>query len=348
VKRISGIEGLRPGRRCRVHAGPSGRWRSFTLLAVLLAVTIPACGDVGQGEWQGMEMIALEGATIFTSPHVSPIENGVVLIVDGVIEAVGRRDQVPVPAAALRIEAQGLSVMAGFWNTHVRVDEELLQAAATGSAENVEFLIQNRFTRFGFTTLVETATPRDRLVVLIERIQSGEVMGPRIISTGGTQVAGIHWPEASDMLGGDGVIHVPGGPETVLVPALGLVRDAALASPVTAATGPMEQLAEVGDRILGFVNAGGSLMFGSGAGYVDQYDPTTDLLVLEEAGIPFSTRLASLTTVPAERFDYFSLGVVEQGMVADLVLVDGDPEVDVNAFGRVRIVFREGRPLFVR
>jgi imidazolonepropionase-like amidohydrolase len=331
-----------------MHAGSSGGWKSFPLPGVLLAVAIAACGDVGQGEWQGVEMVALEGATVFTSPHVSPIENGVVLIVDGVIEAVGRRDQVPVPAAALRIEAQGLSVMAGFWNTHVRVDEELLQAAATGSAEEVEFLIQDRFTRFGFTTLVETSTPRDRLVVLIERIQSGEVMGPRILSTGGAQVAGIHWPDASAMLAGSGSIDVPGGTGTVLVPALGLVREVALAGSATAAIGPMEQLAEVADGIRGFVSAGGSLMFGSGAGYVDQYDPTTDLLVLEEAGIPFSTRLASLTTVPAERFDYFSLGVVEPGMVADLVLVDGDPEVDVNAFGRVRIVLREGRPLFVR
>jgi len=348
VTRGSAIEGLRQSRRCHVNARLSGRLRSFAPLVVLLVVAIPACGDVRQGEWQGMEMIALEGATIFTSPHVSPIENGVVLIVDGVIEAVGRRDQVPVPAAALRIEARGLSVMAGFWNTHVRVDEDLLQAATTGSAEEVELLLQDHFTRFGFTTLVETSTPRDRLVALIERIQSGEVMGPRILSTGGVQLAGIHWPDASTLLGGDGTIHVPGGTETVLVPALGLVREVALAASPTGAIGPMEQLAEVADGILSFVNGGGSLMFGSGAGYVDQYDPMTDLLVLAEAGIPFSTRLASLTTVPAERFDYFSLGVVEQGMVADLVLVDGDPEVDVNAFGRVRIVLREGRPLFVR
>jgi hypothetical protein len=35
-------------------------------------------------------------------------------------------------------------------------------------------------------------------------------------------------------------------------------------------------------------------------------------------------------------------------MVADLVLLDGDPEVDATAFTRVNLVLREGRPLFVR
>jgi hypothetical protein len=33
-------------------------------------------------------------------------------------------------------------------------------------------------------------------------------------------------------------------------------------------------------------------------------------------------------------------------MVADLVLVDGDPEADITSLARIRLVLREGRTIF--
>ena len=94
------------------------------------------------------------------------------------------------------------------------------------------------------------------------------------------------------------------------------------------------------------MDLGGRLIFGTGAGYNPRYDPMSEHILLEEGAIPFASRLASLTTEPAVRFGYGYVGGVWPGMVADLVLVEGDPEVDVTAFGRVRLVLREGRPLF--
>lgn len=311
-------------------------------------VGLVGCGDSGSGEWQGFELLVIEGATVFTSPFVDPIENGVVFIVNGVIESVGVRGSIPIPAAALRIEGDGFSVLPGFWNAHVRIDADLLEAAQFASAEDLEFLIRERFTRYGFTSLVETGTPRALLEPLLHRLVSGEVLGPRILAIGGTLVAGVHWADPEELLEGQGLLQLPGGSGTALVPGLGLARERAQQASPTEVLGPTERLQASMGRIRDFVQGGGQLLFGTGSGYTDQYDPITDHLLLDDGGIPFPVRLAALTTVPADRFGFLYLGEIEPGMVADLVMVEGDPEVDVTALARVQLVLREGRPLFVR
>jgi len=327
------------------------RFRQFAVaggLAGVLAGGLAGCGEPGSGEWQGFELLAIEGATVFTSPFLDPIENGVVFIVNGVIESVGVRGSMAIPAAALRIEGDGSSVLPGFWNAHVRIDPDLLEAARFASAEDLEFLIRERFTRYGFTSLVETGTPRALLEPLLNRLASGEVAGPRILAIGGTMVAGVHWVDPQELLGGQGPLDVPGGSGTALVPGLGLAMERAQQASAAEVLGPTERLQASVGRILDFVRGGGQLLFGTGAGYTDQYDPINDHLLLEDGGIPFPARLASLTTVPADRFGFLYLGEIEPGMLADLVMVEGDPEVDVTALARVQVVLREGRPLFVR
>jgi len=311
------------------------------LLALL--TLIPACQDeVVEERLDGTGMLAIVGATVFTSPAVDPIENGVVIIVDGVVEAVGPRGMVPVPPAAAVFDGTGHSVVAGFWNAHVRMDPEILEVAAAGSAAELQQLLQERFSRFGFTTLVETSTPRGELDVLIERIQSGEVLGPRIVAVGGAQVFGVHFPDAVEIPWSPSLLEHLRSEDVALVSGLGLLIEESALDPVGGAARVDLAL----ERLDGFVGSGGRLLFGNGAGYASQYDPLSELLLLADAGIPFAHRLASLTTVPANRFGFAYLGGVEPGLVADLVLLEGDPEVDVTAFGRVRLVLREGRPLF--
>jgi imidazolonepropionase-like amidohydrolase len=68
---------------------------------------------------------------------------------------------------------------------------------------------------------------------------------------------------------------------------------------------------------------------------------------MREAGLTFAQILASLTTAPAKRFGAASrTGTVAAGMDADLVVVKGDPSIDIAALVDVQYAFRKGRLLY--
>ena len=90
--------------------------------------------------------------------------------------------------------------------------------------------------------------------------------------------------------------------------------------------------------------AGGVVIFGTDVGYMDDYDPSDEYALLAEAGMTFREILAALTTTPAERFgDAKRLGRIAPGLLADLVVLSGDPAQDVRAFARVRYTIRDGK-----
>ncbi|HEY7697696.1 MAG TPA: amidohydrolase family protein, partial [Vicinamibacteria bacterium] len=66
--------------------------------------------------------------------------------------------------------------------------------------------------------------------------------------------------------------------------------------------------------------------------------------LMAEAGMSFRQILASLTTAPAERFgDSSRLGRVALGLDADLVVLEGDPYLDIRALSAVRYTLRGGK-----
>lgn len=102
-------------------------------------------------------------------------------------------------------------------------------------------------------------------------------------------------------------------------------------------------LREVGD----YQRLGGSIWFGTDVGYLEDYDPAVEFELLRRAGLSFDQILAALTTSPASRLPGGDKrGRVEAGMKADLVVIDGDPAQDPEAWTRVRYVLRDGQKLF--
>jgi hypothetical protein len=75
--------------------------------------------------------LALTGATIYPSPDLPAIRNGVILLRDGRIAAVGRHGEVTVPRGADTLDCTGLTVTAGFWNSHVHSPATASPAAST-------------------------------------------------------------------------------------------------------------------------------------------------------------------------------------------------------------------------
>jgi imidazolonepropionase-like amidohydrolase len=93
-------------------------------------------------------------------------------------------------------------------------------------------------------------------------------------------------------------------------------------------------LHEVGD----YQRLGGSIWFGTDVGFLEDYDPALEFALLQRAGLSFDQILAALTTAPAARLPGGNdRGRVKPGMIADLVVLDGDPAEDPKAWTRVRI-----------
>jgi len=67
--------------------------------------------------------MALVGGTIYTGSHEAPIENGIVVVRDGRIAAIGTRDQVPVPADCATIDVKGRFLTPGLIDTHVHYSQ---------------------------------------------------------------------------------------------------------------------------------------------------------------------------------------------------------------------------------
>jgi len=91
-----------------------------------------------------------------------------------------------------------------------------------------------------------------------------------------------------------------------------------------------------------YASAGGEILFGTDVGYIDHYDTSLEYELMARAGMSFRDILASLTTTPAKRFHDAERGRVAKGMIADLVVLDADPSLDVRAFSKVDDVIRAG------
>ena len=128
--------------------------------------------------------LALVGGTIYPSPTEEPIRNGVVLIQSGKIAAVGSRSLVPLPQTLKTLDCSGLTITAGFWNSHVHFFERKWTNAATIPVPDLSRQLQDMLTRFGFTSVFDLSSMWENTRRIRDRIESEEVPGPRIRSTG--------------------------------------------------------------------------------------------------------------------------------------------------------------------
>ncbi|HET7787273.1 MAG TPA: amidohydrolase family protein [Myxococcales bacterium] len=128
--------------------------------------------------------LALVGATVHPAPGDRPILDGVVLVERATIAAVGRRADVGVPDGSRVLDCSGRAITAGFCNSHVHFFERKWADAGTVPADELALQLEEAFTRFGFTSVFDTGSPWENTRRIRERIESGEVHGPKIRSTG--------------------------------------------------------------------------------------------------------------------------------------------------------------------
>ena len=150
------------------------RIRLALLLGVLLIVHVAA----------GASDLALVGAKIYPSPTDPAIENGSIVIHDGVIVAVGPSATVKIPTSATVIECKGLVVTAGFWNSHVHILTPVLLHGKEAEGPQLQQELDAMFNRWGFTTVYDISSVLDNTLAVRRRIESGELRGPRVLTVG--------------------------------------------------------------------------------------------------------------------------------------------------------------------
>jgi imidazolonepropionase-like amidohydrolase/ABC-type multidrug transport system permease subunit len=96
------------------------------------------------------------------------------------------------------------------------------------------------------------------------------------------------------------------------------------------------------------IRAGVPILAGSDAGNPVTFHGVSlirELELLAEAGMPLVDVLKSATSRPADRLGQSSLGRIQAGAIADLVLLGADPTEHVSAYRSVRSVYLGGRKL---
>lgn len=380
--------------------------------------------------------LVLAGATVYPSPDAAPIRDGVVVVEGDRIVAVGARAHVRLPRDAEVIDASGRFIVAGFTNSHVHFTEPKWNEARTLPAERLSAQLEAFALRWGFTTVVDIGSSTVNTIALRERIEGGEVRGPRIFTTGIPLYPenGIPWylrealppevlaqlhtpatPQAAEAIiahqlaqGADGVklftgagmgrgVVKPMDPATAraavdaarrlgrpvfahasdisgLEPALharvGIIAHALddtdtnawsaevirrmvegnmALIPTLKLFGKLDHIGAIQRKVGEFARAGGVVLFGTDVGFLEDYDPQEEYVLMGGAGLGWRAILASLTTAPARRFGGIRHGgQVAPGMPADLVVLDQDPAADARAFAAVVRTIRGGRTVYER
>jgi imidazolonepropionase-like amidohydrolase len=162
--------------------------RSVAVIAgfvVAAGCTTSAPPDSRSSDSPRRDAWVLSGARIYTTPDAQPIDDGTILVEGGRIAMVGSTAAIQLPAGLPTSRCSGGVVVAGFQNSHVHFTQPEYQGAATAPAHRLSEQLERMLGRYGVTTAIEIAsTDVKNSVALRDRIERGEVRGPRIMTVG--------------------------------------------------------------------------------------------------------------------------------------------------------------------
>ena len=132
-------------------------------------------------------VLVLTHARVYPSPGAPPLEDAVLVVQDGRVASLRQASSKvagPMPHAATVIDCTGMTVTAGLWNSHVHILPANLLHADKKSGSQLTVALQAMLTRWGFTTVFDVASVLANTSGIRTRIASGEILGPRILTTG--------------------------------------------------------------------------------------------------------------------------------------------------------------------
>lgn len=154
----------------------------LTLALLILLVWLGAAPSPAHARPEAPGRIAIVGAAVYVSPDAMPVQDAVILIAGDRIEKVGPRATTPVPAGYRIVDQSGRVVTAGFWNSHVHLTTPVFLGAETAADAALENELERSLTRWGFTTVFDLASTTPVALAVRNRIETGRVKGPRVLS----------------------------------------------------------------------------------------------------------------------------------------------------------------------
>ena len=155
-------------------------WRSAVLPFALL---VAACSKPGAG------VVALEGARLIDGSGGPPIDDALILVRNGHIEAVARVNEIRVPKGAEVVNLTGKTIIPGLIDAHAHVERWAIP----------------RYLAWGVTTVRDMGGgDYDTAFALKADVSLGSVLGPRMF-TAGAMIDGAPatYPTATEVVSGD-------------------------------------------------------------------------------------------------------------------------------------------------
>lgn len=174
-----------------------GRRLSAVLIScsAIVAISLPNAAAALAPEAWTAPAIAVVGGRIIDGYGQPPIEDGAILIRGERIVAVGSRAEVAIPADAKIINASGRTIIPGMVEMHAhlitlghgnyqRWFQWLEQNKAKYPIEKIMEISSRQLLASGVTTVVDLGAPLQPSLNVRDRINRGEVMGPRLMVSG--------------------------------------------------------------------------------------------------------------------------------------------------------------------
>jgi imidazolonepropionase-like amidohydrolase len=135
--------------------------------------------------------LAIAGGQVIDGYEGAPISDGVILVAGDRIAAVGRRSELAIPAGVPVIDARGMSVMPGLADMHVHLmilghsDYEYWDKKYLGRfRDEVMPIAAKQLLESGVTFARDLGAPLEDILAVKERIERGEIPGPRMFVSG--------------------------------------------------------------------------------------------------------------------------------------------------------------------
>ena len=163
-------------------------------LFLLLQVAEISAQNLGRpGEKTGKGTVVLKAARIIDGTGKQPINNGVIVITDNKIKAVGTTSSVNIPSGAKIIDLGNSTLMPGFIDAHTHIVGRVLGDPEGGNARFRDYdsfaaiLAVNNARKTlmaGFTTIRNVGAGKFDDLAIRKAINEGWVIGPRMLTAG--------------------------------------------------------------------------------------------------------------------------------------------------------------------
>jgi imidazolonepropionase-like amidohydrolase len=161
-------------------------------MRVRLGILLPLATAAPAAGLAQAPALVLRGATVIDGTDRPPMSDVTVIVKNGWITAVGPRAETAVPRGARVVELRGQYLLPGFVEMHGHLAIAAWQIDSSGGTKRLTFPYDDLAARqltasqlaFGITTVRNPAGPTRESVALRNRVRSGELVGPRIITAG--------------------------------------------------------------------------------------------------------------------------------------------------------------------